>query len=243
MDDHSMTDKVSAEINRDKSQQSMDRATAERREVSGYERISLNGPGEVFLIQDAHESLVVEAEADLLPHVRAVVEGRTLLLGLSGEARTPRVRPAVLRYHLVAMTVAALHLAGVGTIHLPALQTASLEVDLTGSGDIQIDCLSAGRIVARLGGVGNVELSGHAREQHVQISGSATYRAGRLRGERAEIEITGSGDATLWVTETLSVRISNNGSVKVYGQPAIVQEITGIGQLIRLEQADGSSGD
>ena len=51
----------------------------------------------------------------------------------------------------------------------------------------------------------------------------------------AKISIAGSGEATLWATQSLAVSVAGSGDVKYYGDPSIKKTtIVGSGSLRRM---------
>jgi hypothetical protein len=206
----------------------------EDREVGDVCRVSLVSAGRVILTQGQEESLKVESDENLLPYIAAVARGGTLALGFTKAALGLRIRPTVLRYHLTLETIAALRLAGVGDIRAPSLDVGALEIDLSGAGDVAIASLHADKLAVCLDGLGNVELGGQATEQEVRISGSGTYHAGELESEAVDAMVSGMGDATVWATRTLRIRIPGDGSVKYYGRPEVRSRVGSLGQVISL---------
>lgn len=65
----------------------------------------------------------------------------------------------------------------------------------------------------RLSGSTNLTLSGEADDQHYAISGSANVNAAGLKGETAEVAISGSCDVSLNVSGNVSTAVSGSGSV------------------------------
>ncbi len=206
----------------------------EDREVGDVCRVSLVGAGSVVLTQDQGESLQIESDEDLLRYITAVAREGTLSLGFTKAARGLRIRPTVLRYYLALKMIAALRLAGVGDIRAPSLEAVELEIHLSGAGDVSITSLHAGRLTVCLDGVGNVELGGQVTGQEVRISGSGTYHAGELQSEAVDVVVSGMGDATVWATRSLRVRIPGSGSVRYYGHPEVQSRAGGLGQVISL---------
>ncbi len=70
--------------------------------------------------------------------------------------------------------------------------------------------------------------------QDIDISGSGEYRAGDLQSETAKIKISGSGDVTLWVIESLDANVSGSGSVNYYGHPQTSLSSSGSGKIKSL---------
>ena len=54
----------------------------ETRDVRDFDEVVVQGRGDLILEQGDVESVVIEADAAVMPHVKAAVEGRRLVLGL-----------------------------------------------------------------------------------------------------------------------------------------------------------------
>jgi hypothetical protein len=76
-------------------------------------------------------------------------------------------------------------------------------------------------------GSGKAELSGKVKGQEVNLSGSSKYDAKHLESEVTIIDLSGSGDITVWATETLELSISGSGDVDYYGTPRLIQRSSG----------------
>ena len=57
----------------------------ETRQVSGFEAVEFSGAGEVEIIQDGTESISIETDDDVMPHVLTEVEDGTLIVRLDFE--------------------------------------------------------------------------------------------------------------------------------------------------------------
>jgi hypothetical protein len=70
--------------------------------------------------------------------------------------------------------------------------------------------------------------------QDVTISGMGDYQAGDLQSREADFRISGMGNSTIWVTESLDVSISGAGSLEYYGEPHVSTSGTGLGDVDSL---------
>ena len=67
------------------------------------------------------------------------------------------------------------------------------------------------------------------------LSGVADFEGGDLEAVDGAVNSTGVGTASLWVTDTLDVRLSGTGDVRYYGDPPLVGEtVTGLGAIEAL---------
>ncbi len=201
----------------------------EKRDVSGFHEVALNGMGNLSIEQGTQEALTVETDDNILPKIRTDVEGGRLSIGVE---RGVSIHPSgTIRYKLTLRDLTRLDLAGSGKINAGPLRCKDLAVRLPGSGDIRIDQLTAESVRAEINGSGRIEIPGKVPRQRVQIAGSGDYDARNLDSQEAEVSISGSGDATIWVRESLSAHISGSGRVDYYGNPTVTKSISGSGNI------------
>ena len=202
------------------------------RTVSGFDRVAFAGLGELTMVQGNRESLVIEAESNVMGRIVTEVRDGTLHIELKGGPFGWGVTPTrAIRYTLTVRELNALDISGVGSVLAEAIETDRLELSVSGTGKLVIRALSADDLVVEHSGVGQCELAGQAREQTVSLTGAGAYDAGDLEGQDIELQVSGVGKATVWATDTLDVQISGAGSVEYYGAPAVTQDITGVGRV------------
>jgi hypothetical protein len=204
----------------------------ETRQVSNFDRVALEGLGEVIVTQGGSESLTIETYDNIMEHVKAEVEDGTLKLSLKEDVNF--IFPRRLIFSVGVDDLTGLTIAGSGKIESELIETEDLEVRVGGSGDVRIADLTGGEVKAKISGSGGIDLAGEAAAQDITISGSGKYLAGDMCSESVKVSISGSGDATVCATETLDSNISGSGSVNYYGQPSISTSVSGSGNLNNL---------
>jgi len=70
--------------------------------------------------------------------------------------------------------------------------------------------------------------------QEINLSGFGNYSAGDLKSNTATVSVSGAGNATVWVAQSLNVHISGAGNVNYYGSPQVTQNISGVGNIKSL---------
>lgn len=207
----------------------------ESRPVSNFNRVSLNGAGEVFVTQGQQEALTVEAEDNIIPRIKTEVRDGTLILGLKDRNWPNPIRPTKpIKFNVSMKNINGLAIAGAGKINAPNITAKSLDIDASGAADVVINKLAAEALAVNVSGSANFDLSGKVGSQTINIKGQGTYRAPKLESQTAEANISGSGDATLWVRDSLNVNVSGTGDVKYYGSPKVTKHISGTGRVSRL---------
>lgn len=204
------------------------------RDVTGFERIELEGSGRLEIVQGRTEGVSVTADDNLLEYITTEVEGDTLIISTvnrrNGMLLTiwPTEDP-VFRVEVKDLT--KISIAGSADTRVDALETPELEVDVSGSGSLDIRELDTDRFEFGVSGTGEATVAGRADEVRIDVSGSGDFDGTDLESERAEVSISGSGDAILWVSEDLEVDVSGSGSVDYYGSPSVDQQVSGSGSV------------
>jgi hypothetical protein len=91
--------------------------------------------------------------------------------------------------------------------------------------------LAARNLTIKVSGSGNFDLAGQVDTQDITITGAGNYRASDLQSKEAQVAISGSGDVTVWATDSLDARITGFGNIRYYGNPSVSQSITGGGTV------------
>jgi hypothetical protein len=210
---------------------------SESREVGAFTGIALSLPALVEVRTGDRESVLVEADDNVLPLVETVVEGGSLKIRFRDKSAP--VRTKNLKVTVTARKIESLAISGSGDIRAAALKVESLSAKISGSGDIRIASLDTRSVQVAISGSGDFTAAGKAESLQASIAGSGNLKAGGLDTKRAAIKIAGSGDAKIWVREALSVSVAGSGDVAYYGDPAISQSVAGSGSLKRLGPAPG----
>lgn len=205
-------------------------AATETRSVANFDEVVFAVSGEVSIEQGPRETLTLEAEPAVLRKITTEINGRRLLIGVApGGFRTQQP----VRMKLGVRTLRALESRATGAISIGSLSSDSLALVLAGASSIHLDRLENARSLdVRITGNGDVTIGGgKAMAQQLAISGIGNYVAPQLASERAQVAIDGNGDVRLAASSTLSVRIGGVGDVRYHGNPTVKSSIAGIGSV------------
>jgi hypothetical protein len=183
--------------------------TSESRDVSGFNEVELKGIGNLSIEQTGSESLIVEAEEEVLPKIRTEVDNNRLIIGPKLNTSLSTTEP--INYKLTVKDLNTLKVSGSADVDAEGIDTDELAVGISGSGDVKI--------------------GGKAGSQDIEISGSGSYRAEDLESIEAKIEVGGSGSAIINVSEELEAEVSGSGSVEYVGNPTVNQHVSGAGEV------------
>lgn len=125
-------------------------------------------------------------------------------------------------------------ISGGGDITADMLRADRARFTLSGGSDTTIDELIAGDLRLESSGGGDVVIGGRVTEQNIDISGGGRYRAQDLESQITEIDISGGGEGTVWVTDSLNVNLSGGSDLSYYGNPQISESLSGDSELNSL---------
>jgi hypothetical protein len=199
----------------------------ETRDVSNFDSVSLDGSGDAIITQGGEESLTVETDDNVQEYITSEVRDGTLYL--SKKTRSPSATKLIFRVGVD--DISGLEVSGSGDISADNLIADQLEIKIGSSGSVNINELTAGKVETEIDGSGDVELTGEVTGQTIEIGSSGEYIGGDLHSETAAVTISGSGDATVWTTESLETRINKSGSVNYYGDPSVSSSGSGSGDV------------
>ena len=183
----------------------------ESRQVRNFDRVSLSGCGELIITQGDQESLMIEAEDNILPYIKTEVKSRTLIISFKN-IRLRSIKP--IKFNLSIKDIVGLDVSGAGDVRAANIKTSHLDLDISGVGDVVINSLKAEKLAVDLSGTGDCNLSGKVVKQEIDIGGAGEYRAPKLESETARLKISGAGNATTWARDSLDIDISGSGDYR-----------------------------
>jgi hypothetical protein len=206
------------------------RVISDTRTVSRFSAIELRGVGGAVVTLGGPEALIVEAEDNLLPSITTTVSNDTLVV----ELKTGRpTKPIV--YHVTARELTALTTSGAGDIEANGLTASRLRTSQNGAGDIRLGQLTAQELASSMSGAGSLHASGTVGTLTLTMAGAGKLNGRELAVRDARLTITGAGDATVRVSDTLRAQLTGAGSVAYIGNPRVESNITGAGSVRRIE--------
>jgi hypothetical protein len=140
-----------------------------------------------------------------------------------------------IKLFITAPLIYRVELSSSGSVHTtaPFETKGTVVLEVSGSGDIDYQGRSE-TLLCTVSGSGNIRVRGQAPVLDANISGSGSMELLDLNAEKAEVDISGSGDCKVNATETLDVEISGSGEVRYKGEPRLRSKIWGSGDVLPL---------
>lgn len=203
----------------------------EVRETAAFTRIRSNSDLDVQVVQGEQLSLKVSLDSNLLELVETRVTNDTLFVDLEDNVGEIVDGPHVL-ITVPWLTAAKLDGSGRMTITLDEPEQP-LDLYLSGSGDLRFSGTTA-VLGAYLSGSGDLRLEGQTSDAELKLSGSGAIRGQGLTATSAAIALSGSGNISATVQDSVSVSLSGSGQIDLFGTASVDDyRDTGDGDIVQ----------
>lgn len=211
------------------------RAEEQTRKVDPFTEISLRIGAKVHLEQGAKTNLEIVAKPSTLDEIiTEVKDGKLIIRFPNKDFFWKTFQPGDITINITTPEIKGLGISGSGDIIAEdQIKTKTLDMAVSGSGNIRLSDLSAERVKSAISGSGDIVLAGKiaARDLSVAISGSGNFKGLDYSADDVTIKISGSGNVGIEANKNLYIRTAGSGNVTYKGKPLIDQSIAGSGTV------------
>jgi len=211
----------------------------EERKVSAFTEISLRIPAKLYVEQGAVQKVTIDAKASVLNEIITEISDRTLVIRFPAKNYIwKNLDPGAITIHITVPEITGLTLSGSGDIYGKGTITSRImDINVSGSGNIDLADLQAERVKALISGSGNILLKGSksADEFNGTISGSGNIKAQNLEAKEVKVSISGSGNCSIRSNGQCNVRIAGSGNFYYSGDPSIDSTVAGSGSIKEIK--------
>ena len=206
----------------------------ETRDTGAFQAISIEYPGaEIIIQQGDKETVELEADDNLLPQLSTAVLSGTLTIKNVETDWKNIVNPSKpVKINITVRDLSGIILSvPVGDLKVNDLQTGMLKLLVSGGAQVRLNGIDVNLLDSVLSGAGDIQASGTADELKLILSGLGSFNAADLRSNKADVELSGMGSATVRVEEELAATITGAGSIEYFGHPDVQQSVSGAGSV------------
>lgn len=198
-------------------------------DISNFDGLGLTIAADVMLRQGSSQSVKIEAQQNIIDNLKKEVKDGIWKIGFDKNVK----KHEEIKIWVTVPDIESLSISGSGSIIGDGKfnNLNDLALAISGSGDIKFDADSKSLSVA-ISGSGNINLSGSTGASTMKISGSGDIAAFGLNARTCEVKISGSGDSSVSVSESLDVAIAGSGDVYYKGKPSLRSKISGSGEVV-----------
>jgi len=208
----------------------------ETREVSNFTSLASQGSMNVQISYGNSNSVIVEADENLLPYIETTVEdGRLIIRSKKNVNLKTKSRMNV----YVSMTkINSLKLSGSGNISGDGAFTNDSKTDMavSGSGNLTLTFDKFKDLDLAIAGSGNIDLKGNGTNSiSAQISGSGNIDCSNINSNDVDAKISGSGNVKVYASNSIDAKISGSGNVFYKGNATkINSKVAGSGKVLKM---------
>jgi hypothetical protein len=203
--------------------------TKETRDVDDFTGVAFGVAGEIILVQGSTFSVVLEGDEDFLEEIETTVRGNRLIIRHDSWFSFGNKK---ITAYVTMPEVESLSVSGSGKmIAEGSIRAEDLDMNVSGSGHIELMDLNAESIDCSISGSGTIELNGKAEDGELSISGSGDYYGQSFALSTLDVSISGSGKCRATVADDLTARVSGSGDVYYTGNPKVDARVSGSGKV------------
>jgi hypothetical protein len=200
----------------------------ERALEESYDKISVEGSMDVYIVDDLSYDIKVEAGENKMRFIETTVVNHELIIR---ESSNHVLDDKQTKVYITNQVLDAIDLHGSGDVSGEIIAD-DINIDMHGSGDVDLDLGEADLVDLDVFGSGDSHLEGSATGFSIRLEGSGDINARYLVAEDVYVHLDGSGDARVYATDFLQVDINGSGDVYYWGDPEVVEvDIDGSGDV------------
>ncbi len=205
--------------------------TTQTIKTQDYNAIKVVGFMDVFLETGEEGTITVTTDENLHNYITVEVNQGKLSIGIKKGVTLKTKKGITVTVPVTHLN--AISLVGSGDIlSKQPLNASTMEITLTGSGDIQL-ALEAKDVDVKIVGSGDVKVVGSTSNLEVKLSGSGDFVGTDLISENTQAYVSGSGDIKVYTTSNLKARVNGSGDIVYRGNPATISsKVIGSGDII-----------
>ena len=195
--------------------------------VSDFSEIVLSGSPEVTVTTGGRASVVATGTDSDLDRLDIKVDGKRLLIGTKPGMWNWSSREGV-KLRVSVPTLAAAAVTGSGNISVNRVD-GPFAGRISGSGEMHLLSVDSPTLSLAISGSGDIEVAGRCGTGSLSVTGSGDIDASRLTCGTLTATTTGSGDIDARATETAALRVTGSGDITVTGGARCTTKTTGSG--------------
>ena len=184
-------------------------------DVSGFESVGLGLNATVYITKGNNYKVEIEAQENIINELNTDVKDDSWSIGFDRDINARNYKKATV--WITMPTVKNLAIGGTGEI--------IGKTPFNNLGDMKFS----------IGGSGEIEFAGSAKNVKLSIAGNGTIKAEDLKVDNAKVSIAGSGTSYIHVDDgDLDVSIAGSGKVYYKGKAGIKTSIAGSGKVTSM---------
>jgi hypothetical protein len=206
------------------------------RNVGDFTGIRAGDALKIVISQADTPSVKVDAPEAMLPLIKTEVNDAILTISTDGNIKDEQN----ITVFITVKSLNSLENSGIAEIKSEnKLICENISITSQGVGDIDL-MLDAKQIKTKISGTGDITLIGTTQSLDATLSGTGDLKASNLEATKVTANVSGTGDAKVYATQSLAANVSGAGSIIYKGNPTDrTVDITGVGSVRESKSGNG----
>lgn len=200
--------------------------------ISSFSGVAVSGNFDVKIILGNSVGIKINASEETVNSIEARVENDVLVIRYKPHTGWHNQK----KVNIVVNTkmIESLIVSRSGNIKVEGtIKSNSLSTNVSGSGSITLNT-DVSDYTAIVSGSGKITAIGKAKEAQIILSGSGNFLGDGLYADKAEVKVSGSGNASIAAEKTLDAMVSGSGNIRYTGNAQVTKSKSGSGSIVRL---------
>ncbi|MBN1298338.1 MAG: DUF2807 domain-containing protein [Actinobacteria bacterium] len=202
------------------------------RSVSGFDSVSVSSGISLYIEQSGTESLLIEAEDNVLSRIITEVKNEELII---------RYKPWIFSFgginvtepvkvYLGVKNIESIKVSSGSSFYSSSISAESIDISLSSgsNGEATIDVKE---LKASISSGSKLIINGKAQNQDISLSSGVAYKAYGLKSDNARLDASSGSVAEINVSKSLDVNVSSGAEVNYKGTPQVISDISSGGSL------------
>jgi hypothetical protein len=201
-------------------------------DVENFTGINIGGSFYVTWRQSDEFAVRIEMQENLFNYHTVNVQNNTLRVRRRNNTSLTVTNENRPRLYVYAPTLSSVNFSGSATAqNWDTITGENFAITISGSATVDVE-VDVQAVEINISGSGRFTLAGTTDSLDIQSSGSGRIIADNLQATTASINVSGSGNVDVNVTDSLDVRVSGSGTIRYSGNPTVSQNISGSGRVV-----------
>ena len=189
----------------------------------------------LFIEQGSAESLKIEADDNILKRIVTEVKNGRLEIKYKNPVLGGINLTRPVKVYLTVVDLVDIDVSSGADIESKQIKTDKLQINIS-SGAVADIGLDVSEFVASVSSGSDLNVSGKAESQDIDLSSGCDYDASELESINAALDVSSGSNAVVRVSGTLDVDISSGASVRYFGSPQITSNVSSGGNLSSISE-------
>jgi hypothetical protein len=197
-------------------------ANAEKRNISGFNGITVSGGIDIYITQGTEDGIAVSAsEPKYRDRIKTEVKDGMLKIWYDSEGISWGTGSKKLRAYISFKNISRLHASGSSDVYISGtLKASDLSLELAGSSDLK-GTVEVENLKANMSGASDITINGKVGSLNIDASGSSDFKDYDLVVQNCDAHVSGSSDVQVTIEKELNATASGSSDIRYRGNAVI----------------------